>query len=161
VGTVPDAKPVTARPTAQAQRPAQAVTSAAEARGEGRQRLAVPAPVYTLRLDPRQVEPGQSLLTAALQRPGGVPEGDGRVLPAGSDGEASGADAVEAVGLTAASSGAQLAGRAVRSVPQQRPKELVAGAQCNDYNDRTLLSSITLVLQDKLQHWIAWQSCDH
>ncbi len=144
VGTITDAKPVTARPTAQTQQSAQTASSAAEARGEGRHRLAVPAPSYTLRLDPRQVEPGQSLLTVALQRPGGIPEGDGRVLPAGGDGEATGADAVaaEPAGLAAASSGAQLVGRAVRSVPQQRPKELVAGAQCNGYDDRTLLSSV-------------------
>ena len=129
VGTAPDTKVVTARPAARQQRPSRAVSAAAEARGEGRHRLAVAAPVYTLRLDPKQVQPGESLLTVALQRRADVPEGDGRMLPVNSRSESLDAEAAEELsGLAAASSGAQLAGRAVRTVPKQRPTGLAAGS---------------------------------
>ena len=127
VGTGTDEKPVTARPAARQQRPAWAVSAAAEARGEGRHRLHIPAPVYTLRLDPKQVEPGESLLTVVLQRRAGVPEGDGRMLPVNSQSESLDEEAAEPAGLAAASSGAQLAGRAVRSMPKQRPTGLAGG----------------------------------
>ncbi len=124
----PDSKPVTARPGARQQRPVRAVSAAAEARGEGRHRLAVAAPVYTLRLDPKQVQPGESLLTIALQRRADAPEGDGRMLPLSSRSESLDAEAAQPAGLAAASSGAQLAGRAVRTVPKQRPAGLAAGS---------------------------------